>query len=94
MASQSRSLSQLMADVATVDVGAIDKTRIKQLYLDVVFRCLEEEVNPKAMEVALRAISQLSDLLDENPADSIDDELRAKLPDNVIRILGKSGQGG
>ena len=91
MASQTRNLSELMADISTVDVETIDKTRIKQLYLDVTFRCLEEEVNPKAMEVALRAIAQLSALIDEDPADSIDDELRAKMPANMIRVLEGSG---
>ena len=93
MASQrQQNLSELMRSVASVDIESVDKKTIKQLYLDVVYRCLEEDVNPKAMEVALRALAGLAEMLDEDPVNSLDDELRSKMPDNVLSLIERQGK--
>tara|TARA_R110002051_G_scaffold286487_2_gene349099 strand:+ start:2297 stop:2548 length:252 start_codon:yes stop_codon:yes gene_type:complete len=83
----------LIAKVSGLDVDTIDKTTIKQLYLDVTYRCLEEEVNPKAMEVAIRAISNLASMLDEDMSSTLDSELMAKMPDNVVQLVKKVNKG-
>jgi hypothetical protein len=84
-----KNLRELIEQVAGLDVDSIDKTRIKQMYLDVIYRCLEEEANPKALEVALRAISSLASMLDEETSSSLDEELRSKMPDSVLKVLGR-----
>ena len=88
-----QNLQELINKVANLDVGTIAKTTIKQLYLDVTYRCLEEEVNPKAMEVAIRAIGSLAALLDEDVSSSLDAELRAKMPENVLKLVNKANEG-
>lgn len=90
---RTQNLQQLITKVANLDVETVDKTTIKQLYLDVVYRCLEEEVNPKAMEVAIRAIGSLASMLDEDASSSLDAELRAKMPDNVLSFIDKAAKG-
>tara|TARA_R110000824_G_scaffold117845_1_gene269890 strand:+ start:64 stop:342 length:279 start_codon:yes stop_codon:yes gene_type:complete len=88
-----QNLHDLIAKVSGLDVDTIDKTTIKQLYLDVTYRCLEEEVNPKAMEVAIRAISNLASMLDEDMSSTLDSELMAKMPDNVVQLVKKVNKG-
>ena len=88
-----QNLRELIAKVSGLDVDRIDKTTIKQLYLDVTYRCLEEEVNPKAMEVAIRAISNLATMLDEDMSSTLDSELMAKMPDNVVQLVKRVNEG-
>ena len=88
-----QNLQELIAKVSGLDVDRIDKTTIKQLYLDVTYRCLEEEVNPKAMEVAIRAISNLATMLDEDMSSTLDSELMAKMPDNVVQMVKRVNEG-
>tara|TARA_R110000744_G_scaffold166446_1_gene283586 strand:+ start:4137 stop:4415 length:279 start_codon:yes stop_codon:yes gene_type:complete len=88
-----QNLQELIAKVSGLDVDRIDKTTIKQLYLDVTYRCLEEEVNPKAMEVAIRAISNLATMLDEDMSSTLDSELMAKMPDNVVQLVKRVNEG-
>jgi hypothetical protein len=89
-----QNLQDLINQVGMLDVDSIDKTRIKQLYLDVTYRCLEEDINPKAMEVALRAIGSLASMLDEEVSSSLDAELRSKMPENVLKLMGRAGNDG
>ena len=88
-----QNLQELIAKGSGLDVDRIDKTTIKQLYLDVTYRCLEEEVNPKAMEVAIRAISNLATMLDEDMSSTLDSELMAKMPDNVVQLVKRVNEG-
>ena len=89
-----QNLQELITKIANLDVDKIDKRRIKQLYLDVIYSCLEEETNPKAMEVALRAIGSLATMLDEDVSSSLDAELRSKMPENVLKLMGRAGNDG
>lgn len=87
-----QNLSELIRAVSELDVESVDKVTIKKLYLDVTYRCMEEDVNPKAMEVALRAIGQLAATLDEDVSGSLDEELRSKMPDNVLKLVGQAAK--
>ena len=45
------------------------------------------------MEVAIRAISNLATMLDEDMSSTLDSELMAKMPDNVVQLVKRVNEG-
>ena len=85
-------LSSLMRLVQGKDPNSLSKIDMTALRMAVVEECFAGDLNPKALEVALKAIKELEVSLDAEDMSSTDQKLAAKLPPGTLTVIGQPNE--
>jgi hypothetical protein len=72
-------LRGILAAIEGLNAETLDMTDIKRMKLEVINQAIDGDANPKALEVALKAINSLEPMLKDESADGVDAELENKL---------------
>lgn len=83
-------LASILSLVQGRDPNTLSKEDMISLRMSVVEECFAGDVNPKHMEVALRAIKELESALSAENVTEMDQKLAAKLPPGTLTLLEKS----
>tara|TARA_R100000808_G_C2155487_1_gene168218 strand:- start:24057 stop:24314 length:258 start_codon:yes stop_codon:yes gene_type:complete len=72
-------LRGILAAIQGLNAETLDMTDIKRMKLEVINQAIDGEANPKALEVALKAINSLEPMLKDESADGVDAALENRL---------------
>ena len=84
-----KNLHTILRTIQSRDVRVLSSDDISKLYLEIIDKAFEEDSNAKGLEVALKAVAKLAESVEVRAEKSGDDELAAKLPAAVLKLVGK-----
>ena len=59
------------------------------MLLEIVDKAMGDDSNAKGLEVALKAITKLSEAIEDTSLSARDEDLKSKLPADVLRVVEK-----
>lgn len=80
-------LHSILKSIQSRDSRDLSQDDINKMLLEVIDVALYEDGNAKGLEVALKAISKLGESIEEVAMSTTDQELKNKLPADVLRIV-------
>jgi len=84
-----KNLHTILQTIQSRDVKVLTHDDISKLYLEIIDKAFDDDANAKGLEVALKAVAKLADGVEIRAEVSEDEALAAKLPDAVLKLVGK-----
>ena len=80
-------LHSILKSIQSRDSRDLSQDDINKMLLEVIDIALYNDGNAKGLEVALKAIHKLSEGVEVTALSTMDQELKSKLPADVLRIV-------
>ena len=84
---KSENLHTILQTIQSRDSRDLTQDDINKMLLEVIDKAIAEDHGAKGLEVALRAISKLSEGIEEDSGNQTDEDIKGKLPFDVLRIV-------
>ena len=82
-------LHNILKTIQSRDSRALSHDDINKMLLEIVDKAMGDDSNAKGLEVALKAITKLSEAIEDTSLSARDEDLKSKLPADVLRVVEK-----